>query len=199
MRSLLACALVTALVSCKSQKNEAPAEQPAAAEPASATAEPVVPPPAGEPPPPAAPATKPAEPETRPAAKSAGRPLVTLAELKKKGLKPYVDAARGVSVVTAGTAKQLCGAAVAKQVAAWKKLLAEAQSLAADGEFADVMDCDDLGDRTACWYHHPASDDAYTFVFAAGSTGQPVLAGLVTDSNDDAQAKLVKLEPCPAR
>ena len=192
MKLTLALVLIPlALAGCKSDKKKTATQEPAASEPAAPATEPAAP--VTEP---AAPASEPAAPApSEPAAKPAGKPMVTRAELKKKGLKAFVDPARGVWVVEGGKPTQLCGAAVGKKVAGWQKLLAAAESLAADGEFAEVFECEGRADRTVCAYQHPASEEAYTFVFAAGPKA-PALAALLADSSSDADADAVSIEPC---
>ncbi len=207
MRTAFAFTFTVALVAslaipgCKSDKKKPDTEAAAATEPATtppgATAPSTPPATAVEPsaaaPAPADPAAPAAAPE--PGAKPAGKPIVTRADLKKKGLKAFVDPARGVRVVEGGKPTQLCGAAASKQVATWQKLLAAAESLAADGEFPEVFECEGHADRTVCAYQHPASDEAYAFVFAPGAKA-PVLAALVNDSSSDQDADAVSLEPC---
>lgn len=192
-------AAVLVVVGCKSgeQKEAAPKPTaPAAAAPAPAPAEPSAP---TEPAAPAAPTATAADAPTT-------APAITVAELTKKGLKPFVDAKRGVWVVGKKTT-QLCGGAVNKELTGWTKRLdrgiatiqaAAAGVLAAHSAYA--FDCERRGDRATCKVAGlPDPGDQYreySFVFVAAADGNPVLASVLLGPSNPMDAPVTS---CPAK
>lgn len=145
------------------------------------------------------PATTAAAPTPPAVAPPSSSPVVTLSDLKGKKLERFVDKKRGFWTVAGGKAISRCETAVAQQLPAVSELFQEALSLATDGEFIGVLDCEGMGDRTSCAYQHPTGDGAASFVFVAGKSGKPVLAAVVTDSSASDDARKAPIDPCGAR